>query len=59
MIESSIPPTFGALAMLIDGRWLSAGSAGKMKLVNPATGMGLADLPMAGDIAADLALGLL
>ena len=56
MIESSIPPTFGALAMLIDGRWLSAGSAGKMKLVNPATGMGLADLPMAGDSEVDQAL---
>lgn len=48
--------TFGALAMLIDGRWLAKGSAGTMPVHNPATGEVLGHLPLAGEAELDLAL---
>lgn len=48
--------TFGALSMLIDGRWISAGSAGTMPVHNPATGEVLGELPLAGEAELDLAL---
>ncbi len=41
-------PTFSSLGMFIDGRWRAQGGGGSMKLVNPATGQPLGDLPAAG-----------
>lgn len=47
---------YPALEMLIDGRWISAGDAGSMPVINPATGQTLADCPKASPAQLDAAL---
>lgn len=56
MSDSLDAPTFGSLALLIDGQWISKASAGTMPVVNPATGAVLGELQMAGESELDLAL---
>ena len=44
------------LALHIDGKWLSSGSAGSRPVTNPADESVLADLPLAGDAELELAI---